>query len=107
MQRSSDKAHSILHEAGWSVGDVALADPETGKKTWLVYCHRNSIEIVGKASTQDGAWIDAVRLAENIENGVTSTDEYSDFLEYLHAVPWHAPTPEPGADQQQNTRGHK
>ena len=83
MQRSSDKAYSILHEAGWSVGDVALDDPETGKKTWLVYCHRNGIEIVGKASTQDGAWIDAVRLAENVENGVSSTDEYSDFLDYL------------------------
>lgn len=34
---TSDRAYSLLHAAGWSVGDTAYTDPSSGRLVWLVY----------------------------------------------------------------------
>lgn len=37
---TSDTAYSLLHAVGWSIGDAAYRDPDSGRVVWMVYCHR-------------------------------------------------------------------
>ena len=59
----SDAAYSLLHAAGWSIGDAAYTDPNSGRLVWLVYCHRGEQQVIAKAECQTAAWNEAVRLA--------------------------------------------
>ncbi len=54
----------LLTAAGWSVGDVSYK--VDGQTIWEVYCHRGEQKIVARAETQDAAWIEAVRLVEEL-----------------------------------------
>lgn len=72
---TSDAAYSLLHEAGWSVGDTAYADPDSGGLVWLVYAHRGQQQIVAKAESQTEAWNEAARLAAEIELDAEPTEQ--------------------------------
>jgi hypothetical protein len=37
---ASDAAYSLLHSNGWSIGDTAYTDTNSGRLVWRVYCHR-------------------------------------------------------------------
>ena len=65
---TSDAAYSLLHAAGWSIGDTAYRDPDSGRPVWLVYCHRGEQQIIAKAESQAAAWNEAVRLAGLVED---------------------------------------
>ena len=36
MSATADHCHRLLKLLGWSVGDVAFRDPQTGRTVWLV-----------------------------------------------------------------------
>jgi len=46
---TSDTAYALLHDAGWSIGDTAYADPDSGRLIWMVYGHKDEQQIVAKA----------------------------------------------------------
>ena len=66
--RSSDKVMGLLARSGWSVDDVPYLDELTGLKGWQVYCHRGEQLVMVRAETQDAAWIEAMRLADEFSN---------------------------------------
>ena len=49
---TSDGVYSLLHAAGWSIGDRAYTDPDSGRLVWMVYCHRGEQQIVATAESQ-------------------------------------------------------
>ncbi|MHC4401051.1 MAG: hypothetical protein ACYTG0_15350 [Planctomycetota bacterium] len=49
-------------ETGWSIGDVAFRDLDTGRPTWLVTGSRGEHVISAKGRTQVEAWANACRL---------------------------------------------
>ena len=57
----------LLHFLGWSVGDVAFCDVETGRKLWRVTGTRGQHTISAKGRTQSEAWREACRLAGRVE----------------------------------------
>ena len=64
--RTTDTAHTRLHAAGWSVGDIATLDA-TGRRVCHVYAHRGDQRTLARAPTQGEAWAEAVRLAEGVD----------------------------------------
>ncbi len=64
---TSDAAYSLLHDAGWKIGDTTYADPDSGRLVWMVYAHRGEQKIVARAESQAAAWNEAVRLTTEIE----------------------------------------
>jgi hypothetical protein len=60
---TSDHCHHLLKRHGWSIGDVAFRDLDTGRTTWLVTGSRGEHVISAKGRTQVEAWENACRLA--------------------------------------------
>jgi hypothetical protein len=60
----TDRLFLILHEAGWSIGDTAFA----GKDgiSWLVYGTNGDHAIQATGQTQEEAWKQACRQAEEM-----------------------------------------
>ena len=56
-----DDAHTRLHAAGWSVGDIATLDL-AGRRAWNVYLHRNEQRIVSQAPTQAEALLGRISV---------------------------------------------
>jgi len=64
---TSDAVYLLLHSAGWSIGDTAYTDSDSGQLVWLVWAHRGEQQIVAKAESPAAAWSEAARLAAEIE----------------------------------------
>ena len=60
----TDRLFLILHEAGWSIGDTAFVGKEG--LTWLVFGRKGEHSIQANAKTQEQAWKQACRQAEEI-----------------------------------------
>ncbi len=60
--RTIDDAHSQLHAAGWSIGDIATLD-FAGRRVWHVYGHRGEQRILARAPTQAEVWREALQQA--------------------------------------------
>ena len=60
----TDKLFLILHKAGWSIGDTAFA----GKDgiSWLVYGTNGDHTIQANGKTQEEAWKQTCREAEEM-----------------------------------------
>ena len=61
--RTIDDAHTQLHTAGWSVGDIETLDL-AGRRVWHVYSHRGEQRVLARASTQAEAWAEVRRMVE-------------------------------------------
>ena len=70
-RQTSDEACSQLRRAGWSIGDVAFV--QYGEPIWLVYGHRGEQHIIARGLTQLEAWLDAAKLASQIEQGARAS----------------------------------
>ena len=57
----ADEAMEMLHEHGWSVGDIAFV--MNGERQWLVFCQRSDEQIRITAPTSREAWERAAALA--------------------------------------------
>ena len=64
---TTDDFYSRLHDAGWSVGDVAFN--VDGQRLWMVYCHRGDEKIVAKNPSQRDAWWEAFKMACRLRVG--------------------------------------
>ena len=60
-----DAWQAELHEAGWSIGDMAILTP--AGLVWMVFGHCGEERIVAKAPTQADAWRAAARLSVQIQ----------------------------------------
>jgi hypothetical protein len=58
----TDELFSLLHRAGWSIGDTAFT--EAGSMTWLVYGTQGRYEIRAEDVDRGEAWKKACRQAE-------------------------------------------
>jgi hypothetical protein len=58
----SDKLFSILHRAGWSIGDIAFAGQEG--ISWLVYGTNGDHLIQVHGKSKEEAWKQACRQAD-------------------------------------------
>ena len=66
--QTTDDAHTRLHDAGWSVGDIQTIDL-AGRCVWHVYAHRAEQRILARAPSQAEAWREAWRQAEIVDCG--------------------------------------
>jgi hypothetical protein len=62
---NADTSQAKLHDAGWSVGEIAVRTPAGA--VWMVYCHRGDQRIVAKASNQEDAWREAAEMVKRLE----------------------------------------
>jgi hypothetical protein len=62
--KKTDKLFLILHRAGWSIGDTAFAGKEG--ISWLVYGTKGDHSIQANGKTQEEAWKQACRQAEEM-----------------------------------------
>ncbi len=62
--RKTDRLFLILHRAGWSVGDTAFAGKEG--MSWLVYGTNGEHSIRAEGKSQEEAWKQACRQAEEM-----------------------------------------
>ena len=60
----TDKLFLILHRAGWSIGDTALVGKEG--ISWLVFGTNGDHSIQANGKTQEEAWKQACRQAEEM-----------------------------------------
>ena len=60
----TDKLFLILHRAGWSIGDTAFAGKEG--ISWLVFGTKGDHSIRANGKTQEEAWKQACRQAEEM-----------------------------------------
>jgi hypothetical protein len=60
----TDELFLILHKTGWSIGDTAFVDKE--RITWLVYGTLGDHSIRAAGTSQDEAWKQACRQAEEM-----------------------------------------
>jgi hypothetical protein len=58
----ADELFSLLHRAGWSIGDTAFSDAEG--MYWLVYGTQGGYEIRAEDADRGEAWKKACREAE-------------------------------------------
>jgi hypothetical protein len=61
-RKSADELFSLLHRAGWSIGDTAFEDFEG--VYWLVYGTQGGYEIRVEDADRGEAWKKACREAE-------------------------------------------
>ena len=62
--RKTDKLFLILHRAGWSIDCTAFAGKEG--LSWLVYGTNSNYSIQANGKTQEEAWKQACRQAEEM-----------------------------------------
>jgi hypothetical protein len=62
--RKTDRLFLILHRAGWSIGDTAFVGKEG--MSWLVFGTRGDHSIHAEGKSQEEAWKQACRQAEEI-----------------------------------------
>ncbi len=62
--KKTDKLLLILDKAGWSVGDTAFVGTEG--ISWLVYGTRGELSLRGEGKSQEMAWKQACRQAEEM-----------------------------------------
>jgi hypothetical protein len=60
----TDKLFLILHRAGWSIGDTAFASKQG--LSWLVFGTNGDHSIQANERTQEDAWKQACRQAEEM-----------------------------------------
>jgi hypothetical protein len=60
----TDRLFLLLHEAGWSIGDTAFVGKEG--ISWLVFGTHGDQRIRANAKTQEQAWIQACRQADEL-----------------------------------------
>ena len=60
----TDKLFLILHRAGWSIGDTAFVGKEG--ISWLVFGTKGDHSIRAEGKSQEEAWKDACRQAEEM-----------------------------------------
>ena len=60
----TDRLFLILQDAGWSIADTAFAGRDG--ITWLVYGTRGEHSIQANGTTQEDAWKQACRQAEEM-----------------------------------------
>jgi hypothetical protein len=64
-QMNADTSQAKLHDAAWSVGEIAVQTPAGA--VWMVYCLRGDQRIVAKAPRQTDAWREAANMVSRLE----------------------------------------
>ena len=62
--KKTDRLFLILHRAGWSIGYTAFAGKEG--ISWLVFGTKGDHSIRAEGKSQEGAWKNACRQAEEM-----------------------------------------
>ena len=62
--KKTDKLFLILHRAGWSIGDTAFVGKEG--ISWLVFGTKGDHSIQAEGKSQEEAWKQACRQAEEM-----------------------------------------